>query len=293
MKTVLSGFIAGVLLTLIVWGVLKEDKVMTQPAIVASVKGAQLTYADLRKLSTSDLVPVENDEYEILKVKTDEWIQDALIKKEMQAENLDKETLFKKKIWGTVNVSYEDLRAYYDQNRELFSEPFEQVSGSISQELRRRAYVEAKKNYLNELQRKYEVKTFLRKPGSFVEGLAVKGNSGVMVEPSLKMALPNPAPAQPAGIAPQIPQPIVPAPQAPQPAAADDLSKRPVKGNPAAAVTLLQYSDYHCPFCQRLESTMDEVIKNYGDKVRVIWRHFPLPFHTGAERTHEVAECAF
>ncbi|MBP9865638.1 MAG: thioredoxin domain-containing protein [Candidatus Omnitrophica bacterium] len=292
MKTILSGFVAGILLTLIVWGFLKEDKVGTQPAVVASVTGSQLSYADLRKLSSSDLVPVENDEYEILRARTEEWIQDALIKKEMQAENMDKETLFKKKIWANVNVSYEDLRTYYDQNRELFTETFEQVSGSISQELRRKAYVQAKKEYLEALRTKYEAKTYLRKPGSFVEGLAVKGNSGEVKpagEPALKMAPTAPvAAAQPAAAPAPVPS------AAPQPAAAaGDLALRPVKGNPSAAVTLIQYSDFHCPFCQRLEPTLDEVLKNYGDKVRIIWRHFPLPFHTGAERTHEATECAF
>jgi len=293
MKTVFSGFVAGVLLTLIVWGFVKEDKTVTQPAIVASVKGTQLSYADLRKLSTAELVPVENDEYEILRAKAEEWLQEALIKKEMQAENVDKETLFKKKVWGQVNVSYEDLRAYYDQNRELFTESFEQASGSISQELRRKAYVEAKKEYLAGLEKKYEAKTYLRKPGSFVEGLAVKGSAGSRQptgEPSLKMApsaaiVPPPALVPPAAAA---------APQGfPMPAAADELSLRPMKGNPSAAVTLVEYSDFHCPFCQRLEGSLDEVMKNYGDKVRLVWRHFPLPFHTGAERTHEASECAF
>jgi protein-disulfide isomerase len=56
----------------------------------------------------------------------------------------------------------------------------------------------------------------------------------------------------------------------------------PVRGPRDAKVTLEVCSDFECPFCSRLEPTIDEVIENYGELVRVVWRHCPLPFHQHA-----------
>jgi len=57
---------------------------------------------------------------------------------------------------------------------------------------------------------------------------------------------------------------------------------QPSKGKPDALVTIVEFSDFQCPFCSRVEPTMDEIFKEYGDKVRVVWRNNPLPFHKDA-----------
>lgn len=72
------------------------------------------------------------------------------------------------------------------------------------------------------------------------------------------------------------------------PVTADDY----VKGNQNAKVTLIEYSDFQCPYCARHYDTINQIIKNYGDKVRVIFRHFPLSFHPEAEKAAEASECA-
>jgi protein-disulfide isomerase len=67
----------------------------------------------------------------------------------------------------------------------------------------------------------------------------------------------------------------------------------PPKGNPKAPVTIIEFSDYQCPFCKRAESTVQEVLKAYGpDKVRLVYRNFPLPFHSDARPAAEAAGCA-
>src|SRR3989475_4311073 len=55
---------------------------------------------------------------------------------------------------------------------------------------------------------------------------------------------------------------------------------RPERGGGAKApVTIIEFSDYQCPFCGRAEGVVDEVMKHYGNKVRLGYRHFPLPMH--------------
>jgi protein-disulfide isomerase len=62
-----------------------------------------------------------------------------------------------------------------------------------------------------------------------------------------------------------------------------------IKGNPNALVTIVEFSDFQCPFCGRVEPTLAEVMKSYGDKVRLVWKHDPLPFHPRAEPASELA----
>ncbi len=68
---------------------------------------------------------------------------------------------------------------------------------------------------------------------------------------------------------------------------------RPEKGGGAKApITIIEFSDYQCPFCKRAEGAVDEVVKTYGDKVRLVFRDYPLPMHPQARPAAEAANCA-
>ncbi|MEZ4393054.1 MAG: thioredoxin domain-containing protein [Polyangiales bacterium] len=56
----------------------------------------------------------------------------------------------------------------------------------------------------------------------------------------------------------------------------------PVLGNPNALVTIVEFSDYQCPFCSRVEDTMRQIRQQYGNDVRLVWKDAPLPFHDRA-----------
>lgn len=68
-----------------------------------------------------------------------------------------------------------------------------------------------------------------------------------------------------------------------------------VLGNKNAPVTIIEFSDFQCPFCRRLfNDTIKAVKKNYIDtgKAKLIYRDFPLSFHEGAQDYAQAAECA-
>ncbi len=66
-------------------------------------------------------------------------------------------------------------------------------------------------------------------------------------------------------------------------------------GDVNAPVTIIEFSDYECPFCRRFwKETLPELKKQYIDtgKVRFVYRDYPLSFHPGAQPAAEAAECA-
>lgn len=63
--------------------------------------------------------------------------------------------------------------------------------------------------------------------------------------------------------------------------------------NPAAPVTLIEYSDFQCPACAAFEPLLDDISTTYGDQVRLVYRHFPLyTIHANAEAAAFAAEAA-
>ncbi len=63
-------------------------------------------------------------------------------------------------------------------------------------------------------------------------------------------------------------------------------------GGPNAPVTIIEFSDYECPFCKRAEPTVEQVMDAYGDKVRLVYRDYPLPMHEHARLASQAAHCA-
>jgi protein-disulfide isomerase len=67
-----------------------------------------------------------------------------------------------------------------------------------------------------------------------------------------------------------------------------------IRGNPNAPITVVEYSDYDCPFCKNFHDTMNTIMKEYGVTGKVAWvyRQFPLAqLHPNAPRISEAAYC--
>jgi len=66
----------------------------------------------------------------------------------------------------------------------------------------------------------------------------------------------------------------------------------PQRGGDNAAVTIVEYSDYQCPYCRAVEASLRQVMKKYGDQVRLVYMDFPLAFHQHAMEAAMAARCA-
>jgi protein-disulfide isomerase len=73
-----------------------------------------------------------------------------------------------------------------------------------------------------------------------------------------------------------------------------DLGNSPVWGYPGAKVTIVEFSDFQCVFCERFfTQTYSQIKQEYGDRIRFVFKHFPIAsIHPDAERAANAAECA-
>jgi protein-disulfide isomerase len=66
-----------------------------------------------------------------------------------------------------------------------------------------------------------------------------------------------------------------------------------IRGPKDAKITLIEYSDFECPFCLRHEDTLNQVLSNFKNDVRLVYRHYPLTsIHPEAQKAAEATECA-
>jgi protein-disulfide isomerase len=81
---------------------------------------------------------------------------------------------------------------------------------------------------------------------------------------------------------------------APPPQRAEvDVAGAPVRGAATAPITIVEYSDFHCPFCRRVQPTLNTLLDKYKGQVRLVYKHLPLDgLHPQARRVSEASWCA-
>lgn len=275
-KPFLTGLLGGILATLfltLIFQILHPDR---GNEVMAEVGGEKLTRKELRRMVAPELIPVENDRYRVLKQGADRWVTEKLVEKEAKKLGVSTEELYRKQIWSRVKISYSDLQEYYNKNQEIFGDSFEKLGPSIAKELRHREYLKVKKIYLQELRKKHKAKVYIKKPRSYVEGLALP------VHPFAKEGLKGGEKAKGKSAAGK------------ESAQSSKAGAFPSRGPESAPITLMEFADFHCGFCKKVNPTLDQLLQNYPGKVRVVFRHHPLSDTPGqgSYLTHEASVCA-
>ncbi|MGH9511020.1 MAG: thioredoxin domain-containing protein [Terriglobales bacterium] len=76
------------------------------------------------------------------------------------------------------------------------------------------------------------------------------------------------------------------------PTADVDVQGGNVRGPKDAPVTLVEFADYECPYCSKVDPVLQTMEKEYGNRLKVVFKDFPLPMHKDAEKAAEGAHCA-
>jgi protein-disulfide isomerase len=71
-----------------------------------------------------------------------------------------------------------------------------------------------------------------------------------------------------------------------------DVTDAPMKGNPNAKITLVEFADYECPHCRRFQPVLHQILDEFHNDVKLYFKHYPLPQHTNARLAAEAAVAA-
>jgi protein-disulfide isomerase len=77
-----------------------------------------------------------------------------------------------------------------------------------------------------------------------------------------------------------------------QPSAKVDVAGAERLGSPTAPVQIVEFADYECPYCQKVNEDLLKLRQQFGDQVSIVYKDFPLPMHPLAARAAEAARCA-
>ncbi|HEY7097135.1 MAG TPA: thioredoxin domain-containing protein [Terriglobales bacterium] len=76
------------------------------------------------------------------------------------------------------------------------------------------------------------------------------------------------------------------------PSALVNVANSPVRGNKEAPILLVEFADYQCPYCQKVNADLGKLKQEFGDRLALVYKDFPLPMHPNAQKAAEAARCA-
>ncbi len=223
-----------------------------EPAVAARFQGTVITDDELTKAAAQDLEKLEleriqfnanweRDKHRILEVNLSRILEEKLLQAEAVQRGITKEQLLESELQGKVKEPTEDdVKAYYEANKQRINQPLLQISSKIFDYLKQQNYSSAKEALVEQLKQSHGVTVLL--------------------------------------------QPL---------RASVDTEGSPSRGPAEAPVTLVEFSDFQCPYCARLFQTLHQILNQYGTQVRLVYRNFPLlQIHQYAEKAAEAGLCA-
>jgi protein-disulfide isomerase len=209
--------------------------------VFATIKGEAITSGDIEDALKAVIFDVQEQVYKMRKDELDLTINDTLLTQEAQKRKITTNALLDAEV-KPQPVTDEQIRTFYEQNKERISGDFAQTKDSIKQYLDQVAVRQAERVFVEKLRAAASIQVFLVAPESPVFSIST--------------------------------------------------ANQPTLGNENAPVTVIAFTDYQCPSCAAMHPTLERLVKEYGDKVRLVTRDFPLTQHSEAFKAAEAAEAA-
>ena len=211
------------------------------PEVVATVHDQPISAQELSASMRGQLLQMDMERYEAMKAQLDTLVAERLIALEAAARGVSVAELERVEIFAKMEpVTPEQVRSFYDGNKERLQRPFEELEGRITAHLQRQAEFRRRAALGRELRQRYPVRIALAPPRADVS--------------------------------------------------ADD---DPFMGPPDAPVTLIEFSDFQCPYCRRVQGVLKRLMTAYHGQLKLVFRDFPLrQIHPEAQKAAEAAQCA-
>lgn len=211
------------------------------PEVVATVDGQPISAQELQASMRGQLLQMDMARYEAMKAQLDTLLAERLMALEAAARGMSMEEFERVEVFVKMEpVTLDQIRAFYDANKEQLPRSFEELEGRIMVHLQRQAELRRRQALARELRASYQVRVALAPPRADVS--------------------------------------------------ADD---DPFMGPPDAPVTLIEFSDFQCPYCRRVQGVLKRLMTAYHGQLKLVFRDFPLrQIHPEAQKAAEAAQCA-
>ena len=203
-----------------------------------------ITRVEIDRTAGKQLQNLRQQVYQLERQKLDEYIGATLITREAKERAVSVTTLLDREVNDKVQpVSEEQIRTFYDKNKDRLRADLDKLHDQISEYLHQQRVADRKSEYIKSLRAKANITTYLKPP-----------------------------PMQRANVS---------------------IKDAPFRGEATAAVKIVKFEDFECPFCRAVQPTLEELLKKYPGKVRIFHKDLPLEeLHPQAQLAAEAARCA-
>lgn len=237
-----------------------------KPGVLAEIGGVKITETDLPR---NELYRLEEALYYLKLEQTKKLLENRLLSLEAESRRISVDSLFRAEIgmvtdMQEVDAQYRVFQGYVKNNPRLMALAEHEREADILRLLEVR--VDPKLTFKEQVYSKLT---------GIVEGLRIDRLKPVLVAKLMRKY----------GATIQVKPPDKPTYQI-------DTIGHPSLGPENAPITIVMFSDFQCPYSQKVMPTIYEVLERYPGELRLVFRHFPLRIHARAHLAHEAAECA-
>jgi len=227
--------------------------------VVAKIGDSAITRAELEQAAANDLDDLEQRRYQLLSGYLNRLVQDRLWKAEAEARGTTVEQLRKVEVEDKAQApTPEEVDALLGQ--EQYKRALDSRLAGAADDAEKQKRTQA---FRQQIEGRLTMDRREKRMQAFTEELRGKRPVSIALKPPVTKRVEV------------------------------TVGDSPVRGASSAPVTIVEYSDFQCPFCSREQAVLEQIRQRYGDKVRIVYKHFPLTsIHPNAQKAAEAAECA-